>query len=87
MRKYHTFSHDYHRVVAHPEVTISDKEFLEGHAAKIPNRLIYTQMWGFIGMIYLYYFTNFGRKNLRGNIKLTVASFSLLPVVSLFGGY
>lgn len=87
LRKYHHFSHDYHRVVAHPEVTTSDKDFLEGHAARIPNKLIMSQVCGFVGMLYLYYGTNYGRENLRGNLKKTVTGFSLLPVVVLFGGY
>jgi hypothetical protein len=40
-----------------------------------------------MGMIYLYYGTKYGRKKLRGNLKLTVTGFSLLPVVVLFAGY
>lgn len=87
LRKYHNFSHDYHRVVAHPEVTVHDKEYLEGQAAKIPNKLILSQFLGFCSMVWLYYGTDFGRKKLRKNLKLTVAGFSLLPVVVLFGGY
>jgi len=74
----------YEKIMYHPDVTISDYDFLISKLKSWETRIFYVEVAFFGGLLYGYYKTPLGN-SMRRHPLITATVFGLFPIVSVYG--